>query len=322
MKYKNLALIISSIFITLFFIEIFLYIDNKNFYEPKYIFKTFSGKNFKINSTIYDEDRDDKIILFGDSFMLGSKCGSSKNLPGMIAENLKYKYQVVNFGQPATNSIDQYLNINRYLKEEIKPKMLILGLYSNDIHMNKSYCDFIDDLINYKFFNLDNIKALKEFCKNNKNISRIQTFDWHKFGITQLLNEAIIKIFYFFKIDGFNTRLQFYNDLNDTNSLEYKLFIYSLIKINEILEANNIKNYMFFFPNAEDLNIDNDISDSYKDIKKYLRVNFNIEIANGYSFFNKQKKISMTASTLDKHPNCKYYKTIYDYMNYNNIIIN
>ena len=62
------------------------------------------------------------------------------------------------------------------------------------------YCSFIDDLKNYKFFTQEDINNLKIFC-SKKNISdNITRPDWHKFGITQVMNEAIVKLFTIFDI--------------------------------------------------------------------------------------------------------------------------
>ena len=49
------------------------------------------------------------------------------------------------------------------------------------------------------------------------------------------MNEAIVKLFTIFDIKKFNSRNKFYSDLKNLNSLENKLFRYSIIKISEKL---------------------------------------------------------------------------------------
>ena len=39
-----------------------------------------------------------------------------------------------------------------------------------------------------------------------------------------------------------------------------------------------------------------------------------------YNFFSVNNNTSMTASLLDKHPNCRYYEIIYKYLSSNNLI--
>ena len=131
------------------------------------------------------------------------------------------------------------------------------------------------------------------------------------------MNEAIVKLFTIFDIKKFNSRNKFYSDLKNLNSLENKLFRYS-IKISKKLSDENINNTLFFFPNAENLNI-NSVSTAYK-IYQVICENFEIKIHNGYNFFNVNNNTSMTASLLDKHPNCRYYEIIYKYLSSNNLI--
>jgi hypothetical protein len=320
-NFINYFLILISIVISLLIIEIFLYFDNRNFYEPVFYEKKIGEKTFILNSTKYKNEKLDQIVLFGDSFMLGKKCGIEKNLPSLISKDVKGIYNVINFGQPGVNSMQVFSNIKIFLAYEKIPKQVIIGFYSNDIHIDKSYCDFIEDIKKYNFFNKNDIDKLNLLCSKNNNIDKFSKFNWHKFGITQILNELIIRIFTFLDIKILNSRVKFYDDLKNTNSLENKLFRYSIIKINDILVKNNIKNVMFFFPNAENLNINSSISKSYDILSNKLNLENNINIFNGYKFFNTNKNISMTASILDKHSNCKYYEIIYNFFKENNLII-
>ena len=317
---KNYFLIIISAFITILVIEIFLQFNNKNFFDPVFYKKKIGNKIFNLSSVKFYQNDLEKIVLFGDSFMLGKKCGQEKSLPSLISQDSKNKFSIINFGQPGINAVQIFLNITLYLENEKKPKSVIVGFYSNDIHMDKSYCSFIGDLKNYKFFTQEDINNLKIFC-SKKNISdNITRPDWHKFGITQVLNEAIVKLFTIFDVEKFNSRNKFYSDLKNLNSLENKLFRYSIIKISEKLSDENINNTLFFFPNAENLNINSDISIAYKNLSSELLENFEIKIHNGYNFFNVNNNTSMTASLLDKHPNCRYYEIIYKYLSSNNLI--
>lgn len=253
--------------------------------------------------------------------MLGKKCGIEKNLPSLISEYVKEKYNVINFGQTGVNSLQIFSNIKIFLENEKIPKQVIVGFYSNDIHINKSYCDFIEDIKKYNFFNKQDIDKLNLLCSKNNYVNKFTKFDWHKFGITQILNEFTIQILTFLDIKTFNSRNKFYDDLKNIDSLENKLFRYSIIKINDILLKNKIKNLIFFFPNAENLNINSNISTSYNILTKKLYLENKINILNGYDFFNKNKNISITASILDKHSNCKYYEIIYNFFKKNNLII-
>ena len=50
----------------------------------------------------------------------------------------KNKFSIINFGQPGINAVQIFSNIKLYLENEKKPKSVIVGFYSNDIHMDKS----------------------------------------------------------------------------------------------------------------------------------------------------------------------------------------
>ena len=47
---SNKLLVIISIIISLCFVEFFLYVNNKNFYEPIFYKKKIGGKTFKLSS--------------------------------------------------------------------------------------------------------------------------------------------------------------------------------------------------------------------------------------------------------------------------------
>jgi len=316
-NFHNKLIILISILISLFFVELLLYFDNKNFYEPIYFKKKIGGKIFKLSSVEISQSELSQFVFFGDSFMMGKKCGNKKSLPSLFSKDFKNKYGVINFGQPGLNAIQIYSNIKIFLENEEKPKKIIIGLYSNDIHMDKSYCDFINDIKKNNLFSKKDIEELELFCSKNKYIDKLTKPDWHKFGITQLINESIVKLLTIFKINKFNSRNKFYNDLRNLDSLENKLLRYSIIKISEILENYNVKSFLFFFPNAENLNLDSDISKSYNFISKKLSDNFNITVFNGYKFFNLNYNKSMTASLLDKHSDCRYYEIIHEYLKKN-----
>ena len=52
-------------------IEIFLQFNNKNFFDPVFYKKKIGNKIFNLSSVKFYQNDLDKIVLFGDSFMLG-----------------------------------------------------------------------------------------------------------------------------------------------------------------------------------------------------------------------------------------------------------
>ena len=309
--FKNYILSLISILVSLLIVEIFLKIDNRDFYEPKFVSKKIGNQIFTLNSVGEIRSKENQILMLGDSFMMGKKCGTSNNLPGLLSKDFVDSHEVINFGQPGVNSMKMFSNLKLYLENSKKPSKVIVGFYSNDIHLDKNYCEYLEDLKNLDFVSEKEFKYLKKFCSKKNYADKITKPDWHKFGITQLVNEAVVKIITLLNIEKLNTRNKFYSDLNDLNSLENKLFRYSIFKIKNILEIYNIDNLIFFFPNAENLNLNSDISNSYNKISDLLFEEFNFEVINGYKFFNIKKNTSMTASLLDKHSNCEYYQIIY-----------
>ena len=127
-------------------------------------YKKIGNKIFNLSSVKFYQNDLDKIVLFSDSYV-GKKCGQEKSLPSLISQDPKNKFSIINFGQPGINAVQIFSNIKLYLENEKKPKSVIVGFYSNDIHMDKSYCSFIDDLKNYKFFTQEDINNLKIFVQ-------------------------------------------------------------------------------------------------------------------------------------------------------------
>ena len=97
-------------------IEIFLQFNNKNFFDPVFYKKKIDNKIFNLSSVKFYQNDLDKIVLFGDSFMLGKKCGQEKSLPSLISQDPKNKFSIINFGQPGINAVQIFRILNYILK--------------------------------------------------------------------------------------------------------------------------------------------------------------------------------------------------------------
>lgn len=159
---SNVILLVSSIILTFFIIEILLRISNFDHVNKLSFQKNDDQKSRFENFNI---DKDKKIILsVGDSFTV-YKDYSKKNYFSILEKNIndQKKYQFLNLAN-AGDDMDEYLNTLCFIKKNIKPDTLIFGIFlGNDIsHIpfkkkNNKDCNLIQE----------NKKGIKNFLKKS-----------------------------------------------------------------------------------------------------------------------------------------------------------
>ena len=174
-KNSNLILLVSSIILTLFLIEIFLRISNFD-HVSKLSFQKNKDQKTRFDNFIIDEDK--KLVLsIGDSFTV-YKDYSKKNYFSILEKNInnQQNYQFLNLAN-AGDDMDEYSNTLCFIKKNIKPNTLIFGIflgnYISHIPFNKKEnkdCDLIKE----------NKKGIKNFLKKSLliNIS-FRTLKYH-----------------------------------------------------------------------------------------------------------------------------------------------
>lgn len=147
--YRNLLVVLLSIFLTLVMIEFYF----KNFYSESDNLRTLARQNWKQwhfedqkNSFGFrdiewtDELLKDKhtVISAGDSFVYGAGIAKMKDrYTDVLAQKLGRDFAVINLGSPGANTKKIYENIKDYPHE---PDIVILSYYMNDIEDASTTC--------------------------------------------------------------------------------------------------------------------------------------------------------------------------------------
>lgn len=192
--------IVISIFLTFISVLIgirifneFLRFNDRYSYQFESSYRKIANKDFLVS---HPEDFDikstgeDTILLIGDSFGQGIKCGNSNNISGCLS-NFNPDKKVVNLSLAGTspgfyfNQLKTYINSQRG-NENISGEKVHIILYSNDIVIDQNYCEYyeskqsqIDSLINEK-----GLLILKEKCLKREDSEKPHTLD---------INNEIIK---------------------------------------------------------------------------------------------------------------------------------
>tara|TARA_A100001035_G_scaffold84975_1_gene65956 strand:- start:2045 stop:3034 length:990 start_codon:yes stop_codon:yes gene_type:complete len=269
------------------------------------------------------------ILLIGDSFGVGYKCGNLKNIAGCLKS--KSGKHVVNLSIQATTPAQYLKSLKSYIEDQRKKNKNINGetvnvlLYSNDILIDYAACNYLNS--NQKL-NLENSERnfLNSICSSEKNdfhYNQIKIDRNNKYWVNLRKNFKII--YYLFGKEVYLLFEEIAGRLilsTDIKSLGRSSYVQKWG--NQTAEAklvanilNDIKNYcdekkcnpiFTFFPNVEDLNKESKIYNSYISFQKYMLNNYQIKVFNGYEpFFEKSIKRA-TYSLTDVHSNCKGYE--------------
>lgn len=159
---SNLILLVSSIILSLFLIEILLRISNLD-HVNKLSFQKNDDQKKRYENFIFEKDK--KLILsIGDSFTI-YKDYSKKNYFSVLEKNInkQQKYQFLNLAN-AGDDINEYLNTLCFVKNNMEPDILIFGIFlGNDI----SHIPFKKKKNNSCNLIKENKKGIKNFLKKS-----------------------------------------------------------------------------------------------------------------------------------------------------------
>ncbi len=333
LKIINFLLAFFSVFVGLRIINTFIAFQNM----PRESFTAYR-KTFSNNETIiinHHESFDIKskgkntILLIGDSFGVGWKCGNLKNIAGCL-KRLSGKH-VVNLSREGATpahylkSLKNYIDVQRKNNKNIYGETVHIVLYSNDILVDEEACNYLDS--NEKL-NLENSERnlLISMCSNKKSdfyLNQINIGTTNNFWIIFRNGSQLIKFLFgkhvyslFEEIIG---RVILLNDIKTLGRAGYadkwrkqtaeaKLVANIINDIKNYCEAKKCYPIFTFFPNVEDLNKKSKIYNSYIIFQKYMLNNFQITVLNGYEPFLQKSIKRSTYSLSDAHSNCNGYE--------------
>ena len=133
-------MVICSIVVTILIVEIGLRLNDysSEIADDIYIYD-WNGHKHRVAATP-DSLKDPRpaILVVGDSFVVGKKCGYEHNLTGHMQsaiERLGIPYKVLNLGSEGTSVFTYLSHVEDFIQEHPRPAAIVVVLYSNDIEI-------------------------------------------------------------------------------------------------------------------------------------------------------------------------------------------
>lgn len=281
-------------------------------------------QNYKINTT-----GKDTVVFVSDSFGEGKKCGNSNNIAGCLSR-LNPNKKIVNLSLAGTTpafylkQIKTYISNQRDNKRNISGELVIVSLYSNDIVLDREYCNFYNShrskfqsLMNQNEFNrvykkCDSLLSLSiEEYQEVKNfklpfrdqiINVIGSYSYRFFR--EMIAQLSLKLFKNPSIG----RAGYIPIWKNNNSGELILLAEVLNEMNNICKVNNCKLLITTFPNVENLSPNSKVRSSMLSFSNFMNKKYSLKIHDGYEPFISNKVLNSTYSLTDIHSNCEGYQ--------------
>ncbi len=281
-------------------------------------------KNYDIQTT-----GEDTVVIIGDSFGEGAKCGNYSNIAGCLSR-LNPKNKIVNLSLGGTSpafylkQMKTYISNQRNSKKNISGEKIIVLLYSNDIILDPEYCKFYNSnkskfqsVMNPHEFNKVNKKcdslislSIEEYYKTKKSIvpfrEQIRTI-LGKYSF-RFIRELSAKLTLKFSKNDSIGRARYIPIWNDNNFGEIILLVEVIKEMKNICNKNNCNLLITTFPNVENLSANSKVRLSLLKFSKFMNKKHNFKIYDGYEPFISKKIINASYSLTDIHSNCEGYQ--------------
>jgi hypothetical protein len=266
------------------------------------------------------------IIVVGDSFVAGNKCGYEHNLTGHMQtaiERVGVPYKVLNFGSGGTSVFTYLSHVEDFIQEHPRPAAIVLVLYSNDIEIftDQALCRYSEIIASSGHF--PNVKLEREIASCRTGQTKERDLFGLRGGIDQtlyrlshtyrLLRELIAQVAFTFSDVG---RMRYVEPWTDPNSAEFQGLLIALSEIKRLAQIHRIPLVIAFYPNVEDLSGQGEIYEAVGQAVRHLGEQLGLQVYNGYEAFlgNPKADDRMVWSLTDVHPSCDAHDIMADWL--------
>ena len=315
------ALILSSVFVTLIGFEYFLTWENS--FEPYPASRlAIEGKDYLFEypvQNLFDESRPEskkpKLYVVGDSFVAGLACAKrQQDLSGHLQRLIGDTVEVVNLGVGGKDP-SNYIDVLTYFPVRKGDKVVVV-LYDNDIHMSRESCElatrqeknwpvyvptFCDSLISNRSVPKDE----EGFWRHaNQIVKRYKTFE--------LLKEAIANLPY---VSNWLYRSEYVSRWSDFDSEENRWIVSTIPVMKDIAEKRGAQFLLVYYPNTNAISSDDRRHKIWLSFIEHVFQTTQIRIDDPYPFFiQNARRRSMVWSLTDKHPSCDAHSIMAQYL--------
>lgn len=322
---SNLLVLLASALFAVGAFELFLTLENRRpALEPASL--ELGGRQFDFVERPQALSRlDDAAAVVGDSFTAGVACGIGRNYPshlGRLVAGERDLQRVVNLGVSGADPFMYLQLVEGLLTSGRVPSALVVTLYSNDIELTCSACNFLERIRHDAAFSAAEIARLESFCRNcikSQNSRRghyspvRQLHIWlnrnlHVYG---LLRDGLVRLSMNL---GYNVgwgRTAYLPLWQDPGSTEFKLLRLALAGMRDASKGAGVGRMMVvIYPDVVNIRHDNVYVEIYREAERSLAGALGVPVFSGYPAFldHPEARPSMSYSLTDHHPNCKAHE--------------
>lgn len=340
MKSINLLLFLMSVLLSLAVFEVVLRIDDWSSSEEKL-------HSVELNGRIYEfvEDRrkfrayKNSVIVIGDSFVVGRKCGTAKNITGHLSSILAASsagHEVINLGRSGTSVFSYYQTLHDVMIEFGTPGAVVVVMYSNDINFEPMMCASLYEIVNDSRFTDEDLTLIADYCDayfdttdpdgdyvdRVFNLRRPQiggSLNWLLYShvyVYRLLREIAAQALDRFILTDDIGRAAHPSQWSDSEGIHFRALQFGLEKIDKAANSIGAPIIYVTYPNVEDLSLESRMSMAYKKAIPVLEETLGDKIFSGYEAFDSNPNFerNMVWSLTDPHPNCTAHEIMADWI--------
>ena len=321
----NLILVLAAVVVPLVALELYLAWDNRRPTVPLTTVELDGQKYPFEESADALSDLHNKAVIVGDSFTAGAACCLAGSYPGRLDRLLAQHgetYRVLNLGVPGSDPFMYLRLIEGLLHSGRVPSLVVVTLFSNDIELTCSSCQYLGRIRRDSSFTPDEITRLTSFCGNcwrandtptahYSVIRRIHTWLVDKSYAYVLLRDGLVGLS--MKL-GFNVgwgRTAYPPQWRSHQGIEFKMLRFALAGIRDALKARGVSRMMVvIYPDMENVRRENEYVGIYGDAEAELSRALGVPVWSGYPAFldSPESKPNMSYSLVDHHPSCKAHE--------------
>lgn len=317
-KYANALLVLASVLAGMAVVELFLRIDDASGAEGAFAGVTLAGHTYELlEDPARIRDVRNGIVVVGDSFVAGAKCGRDENLTGHLARELA-RGDVINLGMNGTGAFSYAQRVRDYIAANGAPAAVVVSLYSNDIAFEAMMCPSVGAMAQSGRFSDDELQRVAEFCAPYANTGPLEDVRGERVGgnlgvflnshsyVYRLLREVSAQFIVATGISKSFGRAAYPGSWGDPGSLGFRLVEYALGDLVAAARTSGSPVAIVFYPNVENLSPESPIARSYAVAASRLRGSLQVPVHSGYDAFagNPAASGSMVWSLTDPHPSC------------------
>ena len=324
----NLLMVICAIVVATLVMEIILRLNDyaSEIADDIHIYD-WNGHKHRVAATP-DSMKDPRpaILVVGDSFVVGQKCGYENNLTGHMQseiEKLEIPYKILNLGSEGTSVFTYLSHVEDFIREHPRPAAIVVVLYSNDIEIftDPGLCRYSETLASSVRF--PNVKFERETasCRTGQTKERdlfglgggIDRTLYRFSYVYRLLRGLIAKVAFTFSDVG---RMRYVEPWTDPDSVEFQGILIALSEIKRLAQIHQIPLVIAFYPNVEDLSGRGEIYEAVGQAVRHLGEQLGLQVYNGYEAFvgNPEADDRMVWSLTNLHPSCDAHGIMADWL--------